>query len=154
MSQEIKLSSEDLKLISLFQKITRATARDVVEDEKLNRLIFVVNEGKMGLAIGKGGANIKNLQNIIKMPVELVEYASEPEAFLKNMLNPKFVLDMKFSERLDGSTQAEITVDAAKKGVVVGKEGRHAEKARLLGKRYFNITKILINSPQAMAMEW
>ena len=51
MSQEIKLSSEELKLIALFQKITRATARDVVEDEKLNRLIFVVNEGKMGEVI-------------------------------------------------------------------------------------------------------
>jgi len=154
MSQEIKLSSEELKLISLFQKITRASARDVIEDEKLNRLIFVVNEGKMGLAIGKGGANIKNLQNIIKKPIELVEYASEPEAFLKNMLNPKYILDVKFSERLDGTTQAEIKVDAEKKGVVVGREGRHAEKARLLARRYFNITKVLINSPQALEMEW
>ena len=154
MSQEIKLSSEELKLIALFQKITRATARDVVEDEKLNRLIFVVNEGKMGLAIGKGGVNIKNLQNIIKRPVELVEYSSEPEVFLKNMLNPKFILDVKFSERLDGTTQADVTVDAAKKGVVVGREGRHAEKARLLARRYFNISKVLINSPQALEMEW
>ena len=154
MSQEIKLSSEELKLIALFQKITRSSARDVVEDEKLGRLIFVVNEGKMGLAIGKGGVNIKNLQNIIKKPVELVEYAPEPETFLKNMLNPKYVLDVKFSERLDGSTQAEITVNAEKKGAVVGRECRHAEKARLLGKRYFNITKILINSPQTLEMEW
>ena len=70
------------------------------------------------------------------------------------MLNPKYVLDVKFSERLDGSTQAEITVNAEKKGAVVGREGRHAEKARLLGKRYFNITKILINSPQTLEMEW
>ena len=153
MSQEIKLSSEELKLIALFQKITRATARDVVEDEKLNRLIFVVNEGKMGLAIGKGGVNIKNLQNIIKRPVELVEYSSEPEEFLKNMLNPKFVLDVKFSERLDGTTQADVTVDAAKKGVVVGREGRNAEKARLLARRYFQITNIIINSQQA-SLEW
>jgi len=154
MTQEIKLSSEELKLIALFQKITRASARDVIQDDKLDRFIFVVNEGKMGLAIGKGGVNIKNLQNIIKKPVELVEYASEPEAFLKNMVNPKYVLDIKFSERLDGTTQAEITVDAAKKGVVVGREGRHAEKMRLLARRYFNITKVLINSPQALEMEW
>ena len=154
MTQEIKLSSDELKLIALFQKITRASARDVINDEKLNRLIFVVNEGKMGLAIGKGGANIKNLQNIIKKPIELVEYAAEPEAFLKNILNAKFVLDVKFSERLDGTTQAQITVDAEKKGVVVGREGRHAEKARLLAKRYFNISKVLINSPEPLAMEW
>ena len=154
MAQEIKLTSEELKLIALFQKITRASARDVIDDERMNRLIFVVNEGKMGLAIGKGGSNIKNLQNILKKDIELVEYAPEPEAFLKKILNPKFILSVKFSERLDGTTQAEITVNAEKKGVVVGREGRHAQKARLLGKRYFNISKVLINSPETLTMEW
>jgi len=154
MAQEIKLTSEELKLIALFQKITRASARDVIDDERMNRLIFVVNEGKMGLAIGKGGSNIKNLQNILKRDIELVEYAPEPETFLKKILNPKFILSVEFSERLDGTTQAEITVNAEKKGVVVGREGRHAQKARLLAKRYFNISKVLINSPEALTMEW
>ena len=154
MAQEIKLTSEELKLIALFQKITRASARDVIDDERMNRLIFVVNEGKMGLAIGKGGSNIKNLQNILKKDIELVEYAPEPEAFLKKILNPKFILSVEFSERLDGTTQAEIIVNAEKKGVVVGREGRHAQKARLLAKRYFNISKVLINSPEALTMEW
>ena len=154
MAQEIKLTSEELKLIALFQKITRASARDVIDDERMNRLIFVVNEGKMGLAIGKGGSNIKNLQNILKRDIELVEYAPEPEAFLKKILNPKFILSVEFSERLDGTTQAEITVNSEKKGVVVGREGRHAQKARLLAKRYFNISKVLINSPEALTMEW
>jgi len=154
MAQEIKLTSEELKLIALFQKITRASARDVIDDERMNRLIFVVNEGKMGLAIGKGGSNIKNLQNILKKDIELVEYAPEPEAFLKKILNQKFILSIEFSERLDGTTQAEITVNAEKKGVVVGREGRHAQKARLLAKRYFNISKVLINSPETLTMEW
>jgi len=154
MAQEIKLTSEELKLIALFQKITRASARDVIDDERMNRLIFVVNEGKMGLAIGKGGSNIKNLQNILKRDIELVEYAPEPEAFLKKILNPKFILSVEFSERLDGTTQAEIIVNAEKKGVVVGREGRHAQKARLLAKRYFNISKVLINSPETLTMEW
>ena len=154
MAQEIKLTSDELKLIALFQKITRASARDVIDDERMNRLIFVVNEGKMGLAIGKGGSNIKNLQNILKRDIELVEYAPEPEAFLKKILNPKFILSVEFSERLDGTTQAEIIVNAEKKGVVVGREGRHAQKARLLAKRYFNISKVLINSPETLTMEW
>ena len=46
-----------------------------------------------------------------------------------------------------------ITVDPAKKGIVVGREGRNAEKARLLGRRYFQITNIIINSQQA-SLEW
>ena len=46
-----------------------------------------------------------------------------------------------------------ITVDPAKKGVVVGREGRNAEKARLLARRYFQITSIVINSQQT-SLEW
>ncbi|CAE6494231.1 putative transcription termination protein NusA [Candidatus Nitrosotenuis uzonensis] len=140
-----------MRLISLFQNVTGASARDCVEDEKQNRVIFVVNEGKMGLAIGKGGAHIRNLQNIIKKNVELVEYSDDPAKFLKNMLNNKLVSDVKLNKRLDGSTQAIVIVDAKKKGIVVGREGKNAEKARLLAKRYFEITSVLINSPDKMS---
>jgi len=140
-----------MRLISLFQNVTGASARDCVEDEKQNRVIFVVNEGKMGLAIGKGGSHIRNLQNIIKKNVELVEYSDDPVNFLKNMLNPKLVTDVKLNKRLDGTTQAIVLVDAKKKGIVVGREGKNAEKARLLARRYFEITSVLINSPDRMS---
>ncbi len=139
-----------MRLISLFQNVTGASARDCVEDEKQNRVIFVVSEGKMGLAIGKGGSHIRNLQNIVKKSVELVEYSDDPVEFLKNMLNPKLVTDVKLNKRLDGTTQAIVLVDPKKKGIVVGREGRNAEKARLLAKRYFEITSVLINSPDKM----
>jgi N utilization substance protein A len=147
MPQTIKLTTDQMRLISLFQNVTGASARDCVEDEKQNRVIFVVNEGKMGLAIGKGGSHIRNLQNIIKKNVELVEYSDDPVVFLKNMLNSKLVTDVKLNKRLDGTTQAVVLVDPKKKGIVVGREGRNAEKARLLARRYFEITSVLINSP-------
>ena len=142
-----------MRLMSLFQNVTGATARDCVEDEKKDRVIFVVNEGKMGLAIGKGGSHIKNLQNIVKRNVELVEYSDDPTKFLKNILNSKLVDDVKMNKRDDGTLQAIVTVDPKKKGIVVGREGRNAEKARLLAKRYFEISSVLINSPQK-TMEW
>ena len=153
MPQSIKLSTDQIRLISLFQKVTKASARDCLEDEKRDRIIFVVNEGKMGLAIGKGGSNIKSLQNILKRHVELIEYFDDPTKFLKNILNEKYITDIKISKRLDGTFQAVITVDPAKKGVVVGREGRNAEKARLLARRYFQITNVVINSQQA-SIEW
>jgi N utilization substance protein A len=150
MPQTIKLTTDQMRLISLFQNVTGASARDCVEDEKQNRVIFIVSEGKMGLAIGKGGSHIRNLQNIVKKSVELVEYSDDPIEFLKNMLNPKLVTDVKLNKRLDGTTQAIVLVDPKKKGIVVGREGRNAEKARLLAKRYFEITSVLINSPDKM----
>lgn len=153
MTQEIKLTSDQLRLMSLFQNVTGATARDCVEDEKQNRVIFVVNSGKMGLAIGKGGSHIKSLQNIVKKNVELVEFDEDPAKFLRNMLNSKLVSEVKLNERPDGSKQAIVIVDPRKKGIVVGREGRNAEKARLLAKRYFGITSVLINSPEKTTFE-
>jgi N utilization substance protein A len=140
-------------MMSLFQNVTGATARDCVEDEKQDRVIFVVNTGKMGLAIGKGGIHIKSLQNIVKKNVELVEFDEDPAKFLTNLLNSKLVSEVKINTRTDGSKQAIVMVDPRKKGIVVGREGRNAEKARLLAKRYFDITSVLINSPEKATLE-
>ena len=153
MTQSIKLTTDQMRMMSLFQNVTGATARDCVEDEKQDRVIFVVNTGKMGLAIGKGGVHIKSLQNIVKKNVELVEFDEDPAKFLTNLLNSKLVSEVKINTRTDGSKQAIVIVDPRKKGIVVGREGRNAEKARLLAKRYFDITSVLINSPEKATLE-
>ena len=153
MTQSIKLSTDQMRLMSLFQKITKVTAHDCIDDEKQDRLIFVVNTGKMGLAIGKGGSNIKSLNNMLKRNVELVEYFDDPTKFLKNVFNPKFINDVKISTKPDGSLQAMVMVDPVKKGIVVGREGRNAERARLLAKRYFDISSVLIVSHEIREME-
>ena len=153
MTQSIKLTTDQMRMMSLFQNVTGATARDCVEDEKQDRVIFVVNTGKMGLAIGKGGMHIKSLQNIVKRNVELVEFDDDPAKFLSNLLNSKLVSEVKINTRADGTKQAIVMVDPRKKGIVVGSEGRNAEKARMLAKRYFDITSVLINSPERQTLE-
>ncbi|HEY1247539.1 MAG TPA: NusA-like transcription termination signal-binding factor [Nitrososphaera sp.] len=144
---EIKLTSDELRLMSLFQSITSATARDCIVDDKMDRVIFVVNKGQMGLAIGKGGSTIKQLQNMVARKIELVEFSDDATEFIRNMLNAEMINDVRLSERGDGTKQAVVTVDLRKKGAVVGREGRNAEKARLLAKRYFQISNVLIVSP-------
>jgi N utilization substance protein A len=145
---EIKLTSDELRLMSLFQSITSATARDCIVDDRMERVIFVVNKGQMGLAIGKGGSTIKQLQNMVGKKVELVEFSDDPAEFIRNMLNADMVNDVRMSDRNDGTKQAVVIVDQRKKGAVVGREGRNAEKARLLAKRYFQISNVLIVSPE------
>jgi N utilization substance protein A len=142
--------------MSLFQSVTGATARDCVEDSKHNRTIFVVNNGKMGLAIGKQGAHIKTIRKMIGKEIEVVEHNDDPVKFLQKLLDSgnKMISEIKLETRDDGSKQAIVVVDPHKKGIVVGREGRNAEKARLLAKRYFNISSVLINNPEATTMEW
>ena len=144
MTEKIKLTSDELRLISLFQSITSATARDCIVDDKMERVIYIVNKGQMGLAIGKGGTTIKQLQNVVAKKVELVEYSEEPSEFIRNILNSDMINDIKINDKMDGTRQAIVIVDPKKKGVVVGREGRNAEKARLLARRYFQISNVLI----------
>src|ERR671926_1075421 len=146
MTEKIKLTSDELRLISLFQSITSATARDCIVDDKMERVIFIVNKGQMGLAIGKGGTTIRQLQNVVGKKVELVEYSDDPSEFIRNILNTEMINEIKINDKIDGTKQAIVIVDAKKKGVVVGREGRNAEKARLLAKRYFQISNVLIVS--------
>jgi N utilization substance protein A len=141
-----------MQLMSLFQNVTSVTARDCVEDEKQNRIMFVISPGKMGLAIGRGGAHIKTLQKMVKKNIELVEYNDDPATFLKNLLNNKLVSEVKLSSRPDGSKQAVIVVNPRNKGIVVGREGRNAEKARLFARRYFEITSVQISSVERTRM--
>lgn len=148
MTEKIKLTPDEFRLISLFQTISSASARDCIVDDKMERVIFIVNKGQMGLAIGKGGATIKQLQNVVAKKIELVEYSDDASEFIRNILNSEMVNDIKINERSDGSKQAVVFVDPKRKGVVVGREGRNAEKARLLAKRYFQISNVLIVSPE------
>ena len=144
MPDKIKLTYEDLGLMSIFQNVSGAMARDCVIDDKEDRVIFIVNSGEMGLAIGKSGQSIKNVQRAIGKSVELVEYSDDVKVFISNALGPKFVEDIRLSEKLDGTKIATVVVDPRKKGAIVGRNGRNAEKARLLAKRYFEIDTIHI----------
>ena len=60
---------------------------------------------------------------------------------------------MKLDTKADGSSHAIVIVDHGKKGLVVGREGRNAERARLFAKKYFNISNVLINSHTVSQLE-
>ena len=61
--------------------------------------------------------------------------------------------EVKLDTKPDGSSQATVIVDHGKKGLVVGREGRNAEKARLFAKRYFGISSVLINNNTITQLE-
>jgi len=143
---EIRLSSEQLSLISIFHSVTGATARDCVIDEKLNRLIFVVAKGQMGLAIGKEGVTVKKIERSMRRPVEVVEWADAVEELVKNALGAKYVQRVEVADRPDGTKGVVVYVDPRKKGAVLGLGGKNAEKFRMLAKRYFGISNVQITS--------
>ena len=144
MATGIKLTSVEMRYIALFQSVTGATVKDCIVDEDLNRIIFVVKEGSIGMAIGKKGKNIHQLEKMTGKKHEVIEHSENPAQFIKNALKPAKVDEVRITERMDGKTIAVISVNPKDKGVAIGKNGRNAERIRFLAKRYFEIQNVSI----------
>ncbi|MCK4310024.1 MAG: NusA-like transcription termination signal-binding factor [Methanomicrobia archaeon] len=137
----LKLGTEEIKCIGLFESITGAKIVDcILEDGKL---VFVVRERDVGLAIGKKGVNIKKMSELSGKKIEVIEYSNAPEQFIKNILRPIKVKSVLISER---NNKKIATIDIAKedKGLVIGKSGKNIKRIRLLLNRHHNITDVLI----------
>ncbi len=145
MHSGIRLTSKEMRYIALFESITSATVKDCIIDDEQNRIIFVVKEGDIGVAIGKGGKNIHLLEKMTGKKHEIIEYSESPAQFIRNALKPARVNEIRITERPDGKSIALVSVNPRDKGVAIGKNGRNAERIRLLAKRYFQIQNVNIS---------
>jgi N utilization substance protein A len=140
---EIVLTEDCMRLISQFERLTGAGSRDCVMDDRNNRLIFVVNPGEMGLAIGKKGASIKKAMEVMGKKIEVVEYSPNPEQFLKNCFLPAQVTSVVIEQGDDGPV-AHIEVRPEDRGIAIGKEGKNIFKAKKLALRQHNIADVTL----------
>jgi len=144
VSKGIKFTNREMKHIALFESITGATVRDCVIDDDFNRIIFVIKEGDVGIAIGRRGKNVSLLEKMTGKRHEVIEFSEEPAQFIKNALKPARLREIRITERPDGRTFAVVSVEPRDKGIAIGRNGKNAEKIRFLAKRYFQINNVSI----------
>jgi N utilization substance protein A len=140
---EVKLSTDGIRYIALFENLTGARARDCYEDSENNRLLFVVKNGDMGLAIGKGGDNINRVKKAIGKHIEIIEHSDDPAEFVKNAFHPVLVKNINISVT-DGKRIAYVEVPTKEKGLAIGRDGKNIEKVKKLSLRHHNINDVII----------
>jgi N utilization substance protein A len=128
-------------MMAQFEQLTGASSRDCIIDDRNNRIILVVNPGEMGRAIGKKGASIKNAMEVMGKRIEVVEYTSSPEQFIRNCFLPAQVTSLEF-EGTDEERIAKVTVREEDRGIAIGKEGKSIFKAKRLAQRQHNIADV------------
>ena len=134
MTSGIKITCDEMRYIALFENVSGASVKDCIIDEEQGRAIFIVNQGQVGVAIGRGGRNIHTLERMTGKKHEIIEYSEDPVQFIKNALKPAAVREVRVSERTDGKKMAVVTVNPKDKGVAIGKNGKNAERLRFLAK--------------------
>jgi len=135
---------EDMALIAAFERITGASAVDVIQDDEANRLIFVVRPKQLGRAIGRGGAKVRSASEAFGKVVDVVELADTPEEFVKSALAPARVEQVQIVEGRNGTRIAQVTVKTEDRGIAIGRDGRNVARARILAKRHFDLDNVII----------
>lgn len=138
---EIKLDAETLRIFAMFEGMTKASLKDVIDEE--DRIIFVVDEGQIGRAVGKGAVNLKRLRENMQKEVVLIGYAADREQMLKNVFHRFKVEGVEWEDR-NGDIIAHVTVPSEEKGKAIGKGGRNIQLARMLMKRHHSVADVSV----------
>lgn len=139
----IKLGTNEIQYIAIFESITGATAKDCLIDVDNGRITFVVKEGHAGAAIGKGGTKIKHVRNVVGKNIEVIEYSKIAEKFISNILMPVVPKNIRINDS-DTKKVAIITITDKDKGIAIGKNGKNIDKIKTLVKRHYEIDGIKI----------
>jgi len=139
----VTLTAEELGYIALFENITGARVKDCVIEEDRSIVTFVVNEGDMGLAIGRSGSNVKRIKNMIGRGVGVVEYSDDPVKFMKNAFLPAKVKSVEIFEQ-EGKKVAKVVIDIADRGVVLGRRRKKLSSVKKLAERHHGVHDILV----------
>lgn len=138
---EIKLDADTLRIFAMFEGMTKASLKDVIDEE--DRIIFVVEEGQVGRAVGKGAVNLKRLRENLQKEVVLIGYAADREQMLKNVFHRFQVEKVEWEDR-NGDIIAHVTVPSEEKGKAIGKGGRNIQLARMLMKRHHTVADVSV----------
>lgn len=127
-----------MKFMSLFESLTRAKLRDCFE---LNsQIFFVVQEGEIGRAVGKGAVNVKKIESIINKKIRIVEFSPDLLGFVRNVVFPLQLRDLKVEDGVVTLT----AVDSATRGLLIGRSAQNLRSFESVVKRFFDVKELRV----------
>ncbi len=135
----VKYDNESLKVMSLFEKVTRTRLKDSFVDNN-GLLTFIVNERELGRAVGKQAVNVKKLEKLLNRKIKILEFNSNIINFIKNLIYPLKAREIK----QEGEEIIIEDPDVKTKGLLIGKNAKNLRNTESIVKKYFQINEIKV----------
>ncbi len=126
-----------LKYITLFESLTGAKVKDCVID---SNILFIIEKGDMGLAIGKHGKNINLVENTLKKQIRIVEYDEDVGQFIKNYSYPLRDLEVEKQDKLIKIKGK----DTKTRAMLIGRDKVNLKKMMTIVNRFFDVDDISV----------
>ncbi len=126
--------TDTLRIITAFENITGTEVRDCIKNDSL---YFLVNPGKVAIAIGRNGQTIKTAEKMLNKMIKVFEWAENPEEFIKRLIPQAQKIEMN-------EGKAVVSLESKDRGFVIGKEGSNIKVLRELLERNSEIKELKI----------
>ncbi|MFH0889562.1 MAG: NusA-like transcription termination signal-binding factor [Candidatus Aenigmatarchaeota archaeon] len=137
----LKLNNDTIKIINFFEKYTKVHAHDCIIEP--GSIIFIVEEGKAGQAIGKRGVTITELEKKFNKKIKVFEWSDDLKKFVANLIPQAKSVNV---EEAKDKKVLVIAVDTMKRGLVIGKGGANINRIKGIIKRYHDIDEIKLQT--------
>lgn len=134
----MKLTQDTINNINLFESLTRAKVKDCWQED--GKLIFLVEEGYVKIALGKNNSNIYRISKILKKEIKIIAFSNDVSKFVSNLIYPNKADEIKLDDK-----NVIITVsDSVIKGRIFGRGRENLKKINSIVKNYFQINEVKI----------
>jgi len=134
-----KFDTETIRLITLFENVTGATVKDCIVND--NTIYYVVDEGKVGIAIGKNGSNVRHAEKVVGKTIKLFEFSNELIKFVKNLVPEASEVKVRNGEE---GTVIEIRVEKKNRAIVIGRDRKNLKLFKELLQRTYNVNELVV----------
>lgn len=133
----MKYNVDNIKLISLFEKITKARVKDLF---MMSQPIFVVAEGDLRKALGNQNRNILRMEKLLNKKIKIIEYSSSLLQFVLNVIAPIKVADIKE----ENNKVIIVSKDTKSRGYLIGRAAEILRNNEKIVKKYYPIEEIRV----------
>lgn len=138
----ITFDENTISYIGFFQRVTGASVKDCIDAD--DKIIFIVDAGYIGMAVGKKGEIARKLRRMLKKDILIVEYSDDPRTFIANVFHQFGVQKVGMEDRPRG-THATVKVNPSLKGKAIGRDGSNLRLARRIVRRHHPIDSISVD---------
>lgn len=131
------VDADTLRVLSMVEQMTGARVRDCIPGETM---VFIVEEGEIGKAIGKGGRNVRDLERLLKKRVKIVEYNQDLVKFTQNVVAP---IELSGAE-LQEDKLLLTAKDLKSRGLLIGRSASNLRFFEGIIQRYFPIKELRV----------
>ncbi len=135
----IRYDTATIKTMSFFESATHAKLKDCFVDQN-NMLVFVVEPAQYGLAVGRGGANVRKLEESLKRKIKIAEYSDNIASFIESLIHPSGAKSIDVA-----GDMVAITPDSpASRSHLIGRAGKNVRNFESIIRRYFQIKELKV----------